>query len=77
MESILIFKNSGPELTTLYQPQVRPEGNRYAAAQPGIYYLRGRRYQADEMLDQTDLNRSTTQFILIRRACMKFNAAAK
>ena len=62
MEAVMIFGASGPRLTTSYSQQFRPDGNKNPGAQPGAYYLRGRRYQADEMIDKTDMNRSTTEF---------------
>jgi len=56
MEPVMIFKGTGPDWTAQQWAQSRPAG-----APKGSYFIRSLRYKSDEMIDKTDMNRSTTE----------------
>jgi len=58
MEPVMVFNGSGPDWTAQQWAVSRPAG-----AAKGSYFVRSLRYKSDEMIDKTDLNRSTTEFM--------------
>ena len=57
MEPVMVFQGSGPDWTNQQWAQSKPP-----LAPKGSYFIRSMRYKSDEMIDKSDMNRSTTEF---------------
>src|SRR5262249_35138121 len=64
LEPVMVFneQSHGPDWTKdqMSFEQLKDESGRNA--KKGNYYLRSMRYKPDEMIDKSDMNRSTTEF---------------